>query len=63
MKRWWHRCRDFVRQLSGDDAYERYLVHYEEAHATLPNPPPRLTRKEFYRQFEDRRWNGPNRCC
>lgn len=59
----WSWIRDLVRRLSGDDAYERYLVHYARAHADAENAPARMTRKEFYRALENRRWNGPNRCC
>jgi uncharacterized short protein YbdD (DUF466 family) len=45
-----------IRELSGDDAYERYLAHLAQAH---PNQEP-LTRKAFFQQ--DRKWNGVKRC-
>ncbi|HEY8354003.1 MAG TPA: YbdD/YjiX family protein [Methylophilaceae bacterium] len=60
---WWHVCRDFMRRLSGDDAYERYLEHYEAMHAETLNPPPRLSRKEFFAYWQEQKWNGVNRCC
>lgn len=54
-----------VRQLSGDDAYERYLQHYASQHqgqGDLPYHPP-LTRLAFYKQWQDDKWNGVKRCC
>ena len=49
----------FVRRLSGDDAYERYLTHHAQAHAD-ETP---LSPKEFFKQEVDRKWNGVRRCC
>ena len=49
----------FIRRVSGDDAYERYLRHHGEAH---PHEPP-LDQKAFFRQEQDRKWNGIRRCC
>ena len=49
----------FIRRVSGDDAYERYLRHHGEAH---PHELP-LDRKAFFRQEQDRKWNGIRRCC
>jgi uncharacterized short protein YbdD (DUF466 family) len=49
----------FIRCLSGDDAYERYLRHHGEAHPHEPS----LDRKAFFRQEQDRKWNGIRRCC
>lgn len=49
----------FIRRVSGDDAYERYLRHHAEAH---PHEPP-LDQKAFFRQEQDRKWNGIRRCC
>ncbi len=48
----------WLRALSGDDAYERYLTHHARAH-----PGPALSRKDFYRQREERKWSGVSRCC
>ena len=58
----WH----FVRRLSGDDAYERYLQHYAEVHADMGNDearPPLLSREEFFKQWQDGKWKGVKRCC
>jgi uncharacterized short protein YbdD (DUF466 family) len=54
-----------VRQLSGDDAYERYLRHYANQHqgqGDLPCHPP-LSKDAFYKQWQDDKWNGVKRCC
>lgn len=50
---------NLVRELSGDDAYERYLRHHAETH---PDSPP-LDRHAFFTHEQERRWNGVNRCC
>ena len=49
----------FIRRLSGDDAYERYLAHHAAAH---PEEPP-LSRKAFFKQEQERKWAGVRRCC
>lgn len=48
-----------IRQLSGDDAYERYLAHHATCHASMPA----LTRKEYFRRREEEKWGGVRRCC
>jgi uncharacterized short protein YbdD (DUF466 family) len=54
-----------LRRLSGDDAYEQYLKHYAEHHASsaehddvLP-----LSKAEFFKQWQEQKWNGIKRCC
>ncbi|HTT08164.1 MAG TPA: YbdD/YjiX family protein [Gammaproteobacteria bacterium] len=49
----------WVRAVSGDDAYERYLAHHRDQH---PGSAP-LTRGEFFRSEQERRWEKSNRCC
>lgn len=50
----------FIRRLSGDDAYERYLAHQRLAH---PDARP-LDRQAFYVHEQERRFSdGPTRCC
>ncbi len=49
----------FVKEVSGDDAYERYLKHHSQQH---PNETP-LTRQDFFKQEQDRKWNSIKRCC
>jgi uncharacterized short protein YbdD (DUF466 family) len=54
-----------VRRLSGDDAYEQYLKHYSLHHQTDTgnecHPP--LSKAEFFKQWQDEKWNGIKRCC
>ncbi len=57
---WW-----MVRRLSGDDAYDRYLEHYADHHQSdaehdCDGP---LSRAEFFKQWQDEKWNGIKRCC
>lgn len=48
-----------LRQVTGDDAFERYLERHMKLH---PEVPP-LSREEFYVSELDRKWSGVNRCC
>lgn len=65
-----------IRQLSGDDAYERYLKHYAEFHAAnalqthalqtnalQEDLEPPLSREAFFKQWQDGKWTGVKRCC
>lgn len=58
--RWLGRCWAMLREVSGDDAYERYLAHVREcpmhAHAEL-------TRTAFFAAEQRRKWDGVRRCC
>ena len=48
-----------IRRLSGDDAYERYLLQYaEHGHEEPP-----LSKQEFFKQWHDGKWKGVKRCC
>ena len=51
-------ARSWLRGVSGDDAYERYLTHHARAHTGPP-----LTRRAFYLEREERKWSGITRCC
>jgi uncharacterized short protein YbdD (DUF466 family) len=53
------RCWQTLRALSGDDAYERYLEH-RRAHRAGEEP---LSRAEYFRAEQQRKWSGVNRCC
>jgi uncharacterized short protein YbdD (DUF466 family) len=48
----------WLRALSGDDAYERYLAHHAGAHEGTP-----LSRRAFYAEREAAKWGGISRCC
>jgi uncharacterized short protein YbdD (DUF466 family) len=49
----------WIRSVSGDDAYDLYLKHHAHAH---PGSPP-LTRRAFYDEQQARKWSSVNRCC
>jgi len=49
----------FLRELTGDDRYERYLAHHRAGH--VDEAP--LTRREFFAREQDRKWSGVKRCC
>ena len=48
-----------IRQLSGDDAYERYLAHHAACHSE--GAP--LSRKKYFQYQQQQKWNGIKRCC
>jgi uncharacterized short protein YbdD (DUF466 family) len=52
-----------ARQLSGDDAYEQYLKHHAEFHAGTVDATPALSRKDFFKLWQDSQWQGVKRCC
>lgn len=60
---WLKQCWQRIRELSGDDAYERYLSHYTAHHAHTANAPVLLSRAEFFKQWQDQKWKGIKRCC
>lgn len=49
-----------LREMTGDDAYDRYLQHWQSHHDAGEQP---LDRETFYRQQTEHRWNGIKRCC
>jgi uncharacterized short protein YbdD (DUF466 family) len=55
----WRYLWSALRTLTGDDAYDRYLLHLRARH---PDRPP-LDRQAFYAAELDRRWRQVNRCC
>ena len=50
-----------IREVSGDDAYERYLAHWRAEHSANETTP--LDRSSFYREEQRRKWDGVRRCC
>ena len=52
-----------IRQLSGDDAYERYLAHYAQFHADKNDTEPPLNREAFFKEWQTSKWKGIKRCC
>jgi len=59
IKHLWH----ILRQLTGDDAYDVYLKHHEEFHESTLDAAPALSRKEFFKLWQDIKWKGIKRCC
>jgi uncharacterized short protein YbdD (DUF466 family) len=59
----WHIVCQNIRQLSGDDAYERYLQHHASYHASSVDALPALSRKEFFKLWQEDKWKGVKRCC
>jgi uncharacterized short protein YbdD (DUF466 family) len=59
IKHAWH----IVRRLSGDDAYEQYLKHHADFHAASVDAPAVLSRKEFFKYWQESKWEGIKRCC
>jgi uncharacterized short protein YbdD (DUF466 family) len=51
----------WLRAVSGDDAYDRYLEHWRTHHQEDGGKP--MSRRAFHRARESERWNGINRCC
>lgn len=51
----------FIREISGDDAYERYLAHWQKHHAEQGGEP--QSRTAFFKAQQERKWNGVKRCC
>ena len=49
----------YLRQVTGDDAYERYIAHQQLAHAGEPP----LTRQEYFKRRQDEKWSKVSRCC
>jgi len=61
MRRWLTSLWQGLRRASGEDAYERYLVHWHtHSHSGSESP---LDRKTFYAQSLEHKWNGIRRCC
>lgn len=49
----------WLRAVSGDDAYDRYLAHHAAMHADCAP----LDRRAFFRQRQDDAWARVKRCC
>ncbi|MBC7983989.1 MAG: putative selenoprotein [Candidatus Obscuribacterales bacterium] len=59
MKQLFLRILRAIRELTTDDAYERYRVHHQARHANEPT----LDRHAFYDLQQAEKWNGVKRCC
>jgi len=59
IKHLWH----ILRRLTGDDAYDIYLKHHMEFHDSSLDATAELSRKEFFKLWQDSKWKGIKRCC
>ena len=50
---------EYLKEISGENAYDRYLAVYT---ATHPGKTP-MTRGEFYRWRQDEKYNNPGSRC
>jgi uncharacterized short protein YbdD (DUF466 family) len=57
--RWLWAVWRFLREASGDDAYERYLQHTSLVHPDRQA----MSRSEYFRFCQDQKWNRISRCC
>lgn len=48
-----------LREATGDAAYERYVEHRCRVHPGERIP----SRREFYCERTEQKWEGVNRCC
>ncbi|HBZ18988.1 MAG TPA: hypothetical protein DEO41_06275 [Betaproteobacteria bacterium] len=49
----------YIRQASGDDAYERYCVHHQLNHSKSEP----MNRAEYFKYWQKNKWTGVTRCC
>lgn len=53
----------YVRAVSGEDAYDKYLAHHRSGHGPARTGPA-MTEREFWRDRTDRQDTNPQgRCC
>ena len=59
-KRFWQ----FLRQVTGDDAYERYRAHHAKVHPQGSHcSEVLLSRQQFFKLRQDEKWSRVSRCC
>lgn len=61
MTSWVKRCWAGLREMSGDDAYDRYVAHWRARHAG--SGAVLLDRAAFFKEEQRRKWEGVKRCC
>jgi uncharacterized short protein YbdD (DUF466 family) len=59
IRRAWRALCASLSYLNGGAAYAHYCQHLQTHHRGTPP----LSRADFYRQEQQRRWNGVRRCC
>ena len=50
---------EYLKEISGENAYDRYLV----VHAATHPDKPAMSRSEFYRWRQDDKYNNPGSRC
>ncbi|MDA0237164.1 MAG: YbdD/YjiX family protein [Proteobacteria bacterium] len=55
LKKFWA----YIRQASGDDAYERYCAHHQLNH----HESELMNRAEYFEYRQHNKWSGVTRCC
>ncbi len=53
----------WLREVTGDTAYENYLRHCTAYERASGSPPQKMTRAEFYSDALRRKYSTINRCC
>lgn len=60
MERTWRAVRWYLREITGESGYDRYVEHERHEHPDRPV----VTRREFERERQDRDDKRPqHRCC
>jgi uncharacterized short protein YbdD (DUF466 family) len=59
LRQWSRQLWHCLRQVTGDDAYERYIAHQQAVHAG-ESP---MTRQQFFKKRQDEKWSKVSRCC
>jgi len=49
----------YLREVTGDDAYERYLAHHRREHPGEVA----MSQKEYFRFRQQAKWSKVSRCC
>ncbi len=57
--KWLSKVWAFIQELTGENAYEKYLEHQVKHHPGQAV----LSKKEFFKLETERRWDGVRRCC
>jgi uncharacterized short protein YbdD (DUF466 family) len=57
--RWLKAAWAYLRAVSGDDAYERYVAHHAAEHPGQPLMSPKV----YFAERQRQKWTGVTRCC
>jgi len=48
-----------MRYLADEGVYEQYVAHFQKNHSNEKM----LSKKDFFKQWQNKKWSGINRCC